>query len=107
MSAGSRAPLQLAVLISGRGSNMATIARAGQTGKINAQVKTVISDRAGVAGLGVAGDLGIEALTVPWQGSKEAFEHALSEALEARRPDLIVLAGFMRILSPCFAARYA
>jgi phosphoribosylglycinamide formyltransferase-1 len=107
MSAGSRAPLQLAVLISGRGSNMAAIARACQAGEINARIKTVISDRPGVAGLTVAGNLGIEALTVPWQGSKEAFEDALSEALDARRPDLIVLAGFMRILSPRFAARYA
>jgi phosphoribosylglycinamide formyltransferase-1 len=107
MSAGSRAPLQLAVLISGRGSNMAAIARACQAGEINARVTTVISDRPGVAGLTVASDLGIEALTVPWQGSKEAFEHALMAALDARRPDLIVLAGFMRILSPRFAARYA
>ena len=107
MSAGRRAPLQLAVLISGRGSNMATIARACQAGEINAQVKVVISDRPGVAGLTVAGDLGIEAFTVPWQGSKEAFENALSKALDARHPDLVVLAGFMRILSPSFAARYA
>jgi phosphoribosylglycinamide formyltransferase 1 len=107
MSAGRRAPLQLAVLISGRGSNMAAIAHACQAGEINAQVKVVISDRPGVAGLTVAGDLGIEAFTVPWQGSKEAFEDALSKALDARRPDLVVLAGFMRILSPSFAARYA
>ena len=86
---------------------MATIARACQAGEINAQVKVVISDRPGVAGLTVAGDLGIEAFTVPWQGSKETFEDALSLALDARRPDLVVLAGFMRILSPGFAARYA
>jgi phosphoribosylglycinamide formyltransferase-1 len=106
MSAGRRAPLQLAVLISGRGSNMAAIARACQAGEINAQVKVVISDRPGVAGLTVARDLGIEALAVPWQGSKEAFEDALSETLDAHRPDLVVLAGFMRILSPRFAARF-
>jgi phosphoribosylglycinamide formyltransferase-1 len=86
---------------------MAAIARACQAGEINAQVKVVVSDRPGVAGLTVAGDLGIEAFTVPWQGSKETFEDALSEALDARRPDLIALAGFMRILSPSFAARYA
>jgi phosphoribosylglycinamide formyltransferase 1 len=86
---------------------MAAIARACQAGEINAQVKVVIADRPGVAGLTVARDLGIEALAVPWQGSKEAFEDALSEALDARRPDLVVLAGFMRILSPRFAARYA
>ena len=108
MSAGRRAPLQVAVLISGRGSNMAAIARACQAGRINAQVTVVISDRPDVAGLTVAArDFGIEALTVPSQGAREAFEDALGEALEARHPDLVVLAGFMRILSPRFAARYA
>lgn len=108
MSAGRRAPLQLAILISGRGSNMAAIARACQAGQINAQVKVVISDRPAVGGLTVAAhDFGIEALAVPWQGAREAFEDALSAALDARHPDLVVLAGFMRILSPRFAARYA
>jgi phosphoribosylglycinamide formyltransferase 1 len=108
MSAGRRAPLQLAILISGRGSNMVAIARACQSGQINAQVKVVISDRPGVGGLTLAAhDFGIEALAVPWQGAREAFEDALSAALDARRPDLVVLAGFMRILSPRFAARYA
>ena len=108
MSADRRAPLQLAILISGRGSNMAAIARACQAGKINAQVKVVISDRPDVGGLTVAArDFGIEAIAVPWQGAREAFEDALSAALDARHPDLVVLAGFMRILSPRFAARYA
>jgi phosphoribosylglycinamide formyltransferase-1 len=109
MSAGSRAPLELAILISGRGSNMVTIARACLAGKINARVRVVISDRAGVAGLAAARDLGIDALTIPWPGAsdREGFEHALSGALDAQRTDLIVLAGFMRILSPGFVARYA
>jgi phosphoribosylglycinamide formyltransferase 1 len=109
MSAGSRAPLELAILISGRGSNMVAIARACLAGQINARVRIVISDRPGVAGLAAARELGIEALTVPWPGAadKEGFERALGEALDARRPQLIVLAGFMRILSPQFVARYA
>jgi len=105
----SRAPLQLAILVSGRGSNMAAIAHACRTGQINANVRVVISDRAGVGGLVAARDLGIEALTVPWQGAdrREAFELALADALDERRPDLIVLAGFMRVLSARFVARYA
>jgi phosphoribosylglycinamide formyltransferase 1 len=109
MSAGSRAPLELAILISGRGSNMVTIARACLAGQINARVRVVISDRPGVAGLAAARDLGIEALTVPWQGASDraGFEQALAEALDARHTDLVVLAGFMRILSPGFVARYA
>jgi len=109
MSVGNRAPLELAILISGRGSNMVTIARACLAGQINARVRVVISDRPDVAGLAAARDLGIEALTIPWAGAgdREGFEHALSEALDARRTDLIVLAGFMRILSSGFVARYA
>jgi phosphoribosylglycinamide formyltransferase 1 len=109
MSVAARAPLQLAILISGRGSNMASIARACLAGQINAQVRVVISDRPGVAGLDVARDLGIEALTIPWQGAaaRNAFERALAESIDARRADLVVLAGFMRILSPQFATRYA
>jgi phosphoribosylglycinamide formyltransferase-1 len=109
MSAGSRAPLQLAILISGRGSNMAAIARACIAREINAQARVVISDVPGVAGLTVARDLGIEALAVPWQGAgnRDAFEHALSAAIDERGADLVVLAGFMRILSPRFATRYA
>ena len=109
MSAGSRAPLELAILISGRGSNMVAIARACIAGQINARVRVVISDRPGVAGLASARELGIEALTIPWPGAgdRESFEHALSEALDAQHTDLVVLAGFMRILSPGFVAHYA
>jgi phosphoribosylglycinamide formyltransferase 1 len=108
MSAGSRLPLQLAILISGRGSNMAAIARACLERRINARVGVVISDRPGVAGLATARDLGIEALTVPWQAARtrEVFERELTEALDKHRPDVIVLAGFMRILSAEFVERY-
>jgi phosphoribosylglycinamide formyltransferase 1 len=109
MSVAARAPLQLAILISGRGSNMASIARACLAGQINAQVRVVISDRPGVAGLDVARDLGIEALTIPWQGpmARDAFERGLADSIDAHHADLVVLAGFMRILSPQFATRYA
>ncbi len=108
MSAGSRVPLELAILISGRGTNMVTIARACLSGQINARVRVVISDRPGAAGLAAARDLGIEALTIPWQGAheRESFEQALSDALDVQQTDLVVLAGFMRILSPGFVARY-
>jgi phosphoribosylglycinamide formyltransferase-1 len=109
MSAAARAPLQLAILISGRGSNMASIARACLSAQINAQVRVVISDRPAVAGLDLAREMGIEALTIPWQGAngRDAFERALAESIDAHHADLVVLAGFMRILSPQFAMRYA
>jgi phosphoribosylglycinamide formyltransferase-1 len=105
----ARSPLELAILISGRGSNMAAIARACLEGRINARVSLVICDRPGVAGLTVARDLGIEARVVPWQAAPDraAFELSLGAALDARKPDIIVLAGFMRILSAQFVERYA
>jgi phosphoribosylglycinamide formyltransferase-1 len=109
MSAGKRAPLQLAILISGRGSNMAAVARACSDAEINARVGVVIADRPGAMGLTVARDLGIEALTVPWQGAagRAEFERTLSEAIDSRHVDVVVLAGFMRILSPEFTRHYA
>jgi len=108
MSAGTRPPLKLAILISGRGSNMATIARECLAGNLNAEVRVVISDSAKAAGLEVARSLGIEALTIPWQGAagKPAFEKAMTDAIDAHHADLVVLAGFMRILSAQFATRY-
>jgi phosphoribosylglycinamide formyltransferase-1 len=94
-------PLRLAVLISGRGSNMAAIARACADGRIDARVALVLSDRPGVAGLDTARALGIEARTVDWPGAsaRERFERDLDAALTSVQPQLIVLAGFMRILS--------
>ena len=96
-----RTPLRLAILISGRGSNMAAIARACAEGRINARVGLVVSERPGVAGLDTARALGLETRTVPWPGGTERarFERDLDAALADAQPDVIVLAGFMRILS--------
>ncbi len=97
-------PLRLAILISGRGSNMVAIAHACAEGRINARVALVLSERPGVAGLDAARALGIEARVVHWPGATERlrFERDLDAALPAAQPDLIVLAGFMRILSQEF-----
>ena len=97
-------PLQLAVLISGRGSNMAAIARACAAGEINARVRLVISERGGIAGLDTARAMGLETRTIAWAGAGDRlqFERALDETLAQSRADLIVLAGFMRILSQRF-----
>ncbi len=88
---------------------MAAIARQCREGRLNARVVAVISDRAGAAGLDAARALGIETHLIPWQGParRTAFEHALEAVLAAATPDLIVLAGFMRILSPQFVAARA
>jgi phosphoribosylglycinamide formyltransferase 1 len=100
----ARDPLRLAILISGRGSNMAAIARACAQGQINARIDLVLSERAGVAGLDTARAMGLEARTVPWRGATDRlrFERDLEAAIEAAQPDVIVLAGFMRILSQQF-----
>jgi phosphoribosylglycinamide formyltransferase 1 len=102
-------PLRLAILISGRGSNMAAIARACADEQLDALVDIVISDRADAGGLEIARALGIATAVVPWKSltDRAAAEQVLAETLDAHRPDVIVLAGFMRILSAKFVARYA
>ena len=102
------APLGLAVIISGRGSNMLAIARACRSGAVNARVLRVIADRDSAAGIAAAQALGLETRVVPARGfpDKPAFEAALADAIDASGASLVVLAGFMRILSPEFTARY-
>jgi phosphoribosylglycinamide formyltransferase-1 len=106
-------PLSLAVLISGRGSNMLAIARAVQSGRIAARVRVVISDQEMAAGIGRARELGIAVNVVPARAyrrdgklDRAAFEAALAECIDRHEADLIVLAGFMRVLSAQFVARY-
>ena len=105
----ARAPLRLAILISGRGSNMSALARACQQGRLHARLSVVIADRADAGGLPIARDLGIATAAVEHSRfpDRSAFEHALDEALLNAGFDLLCLAGFMRILSPEFTARHA
>ena len=105
----AREPLRLAILISGRGSNMAAIARACAEKRIDATVEIVISDRPEVVGLETARGMGIPVAVVPWKalGDRATAERLLGELIDAHKPDLVVLAGFMRILSAAFVERYA
>lgn len=98
-----------AILISGRGSNMEAVARACGEGRINARVAIVISDRPQAGGLAIARALGIETAVVPRNAfaDRAAFEHALAGQIDAHDAQIIVLAGFMRVLSPEFVERYA
>lgn len=109
MTAIAARSVRLAILISGRGSNMAAIARQCLEHRLAASVCVVISDRPGVAGISTARELGLPAEIVSWKSfaDREEFEHELGERLDGHRPDLIVLAGFMRILSGEFVQRYA
>jgi len=99
-------PLRLAILISGRGSNMEALASACASGVLAARVAVVIADRGGAAGLDAARARGLETAALVHAGDRGAFERALEALLERYRPDAVALAGFMRVLSADFVARY-
>jgi phosphoribosylglycinamide formyltransferase-1 len=112
MSVTSR--LRLAILISGRGTNMVAIARACAGAQIAADVRVVISDQPGAAGLQRARELGLATQVVDLAAfrtatgvDRNAFETALAAAIDASKAEVVVLAGFMRVLSAGFASRYA
>jgi phosphoribosylglycinamide formyltransferase 1 len=97
------APLPLAVLISGRGSNMLAIARACAEGRIGARVVSVMADRADAGGIAAAAALGLPTRVLEARGLPRAeFEAQLAAALAASGAQLVALAGFMRILSAAF-----
>ena len=98
----------LAVLISGRGSNMLAIDDACRSGRLDARVALVVSNRPEAPGLAAARARGLATATVDDRehGSRAAFDAALVRALEAARPDWVALAGFMRVLGPEPVARW-
>jgi phosphoribosylglycinamide formyltransferase-1 len=101
-------PLNLGVLVSGTGSNLQAMLDAIAAGALNARVKVVISNRAGVQALERARAAGVSALTIPHKDfpSREAFDRALVSALREAEVDWVVLAGFMRVLTAEFLAAY-
>lgn len=99
-------PLRLAILISGRGSNMEALAGACESGALAARVVIVIADRAGAGGLEAARARGLETAAVVHRGERRAFEQELGAELGRHRADAVALAGFMRVLSAEFVARY-
>jgi phosphoribosylglycinamide formyltransferase 1 len=107
-------PVRLAILISGRGSNMVAIAKACASGQILGNIVTVISDQPKATGLARAKAMGLHTTVIEWpkiagaaQTDRSAFENSAIKAIDACQADLVVLAGFMRILSPHFVGHYA
>jgi len=102
------APLQLVVLISGNGSNLQAILDRIDAGELSARVAAVISDRAAAVGLARARRAGVAAETVARgdYDSAAAFFDALRRRVESFAPDLVALAGFMRVLPPAFVAHF-
>ncbi|WP_218242601.1 phosphoribosylglycinamide formyltransferase [Comamonas fluminis] len=102
----------IVILISGGGSNMAAIVRASQqqnwAKQYNARVAAVVSNKADAKGLTFARDNGIatEVLDHKQFDSREAFDAQLAQVIDRHAPDLVVLAGFMRILTPGFVSHY-
>ncbi len=96
------------ILISGRGSNMQTIVDTIEREGLPGEVCAVIANRANAAGLAWARERGIATLALPHPDytSREAFDHALADAIDAHEPDYVLLAGFMRVLTPGFVERY-
>jgi len=95
----------IVILISGRGSNMEALLAA----RLPARVAAVISNNPQARGLGIARDRGIAVAVVDHRAfaDRAAFDVALAAAIDRHRPDLVALAGFMRILTPSFIERYS
>jgi phosphoribosylglycinamide formyltransferase-1 len=104
----AHSPLNLGVLVSGEGSNLQAILDAIGAGTLHARVKLVISNRPGAKALERARAAGVSALTVPHKdfASREAFDGALVSALREADVNWVVLAGFMRVLTPQFLNAY-
>ena len=102
-------PFKLAVLISGEGSNLQAIIDAIEAGALNASVELVISNEARANGLNRARQVGISsAVVTSVKGqSREEYDQRLIDTLKPVAPDLIVLAGFMRILSAKFVQQFS
>lgn len=100
---------RIVVLISGRGSNMTAIAQAVHDGGWPARIACVIADRPDAAGLERARSYGLDTDVVEFRSfaSRTDFEAALAAAIDRHEPDLVVLAGFMRVLGDAFVDRYA
>jgi phosphoribosylglycinamide formyltransferase 1 len=100
---------RVAVLISGRGSNMASLIEAAKDDSYPADIALVVSNRPDAAGLGHARSQGITTAFVDhtqYGKDREAFERALQDVLAAHRIDLVCLAGFMRLLTPWFVDQW-
>jgi len=104
-----RAMKNIVILISGRGSNMQAIVQAAKNEQWPVNIAAVISNQASAPGLSFAQEHGIPTAVVHHKdfSSREGFDAALAETIDRFSPDLVVLAGFLRILTPDFVAHYA
>ncbi|HSW15187.1 MAG TPA: phosphoribosylglycinamide formyltransferase [Solimonas sp.] len=99
---------RVVVLVSGNGRNLQALLDAAQAGSLGAQIVAVICNKAGAYALERARIAGVPAIALPHAdyASREAFDAALAEAIEAQRPDIVVMAGFMRVVGAAFVRRF-
>jgi phosphoribosylglycinamide formyltransferase-1 len=98
---------RLGILLSGRGSNFEAIARNCAAGKLDAEIAVVISNREEAGGLATAAGLGLTTVVLPSKGmQREAHDRLVAEALHTADVDLVVLAGYMRILTAWFIQQF-
>lgn len=104
----SYTPAKLVILISGRGSNMVSILDAIMANRLKADIVAVISNRPDAAGLSAAAAQGIVTDVVDHTefDSRDTFDRALANTIDRFKPDLVILAGFMRILTADFVAHF-
>jgi phosphoribosylglycinamide formyltransferase-1 len=101
---------RVAILISGRGSNMTALIEAAAEEDYPAEIAVVVSNRPDAPGLARAHAAGIATAIIDhtrFGADREAFEHALDDELRAQQIDLVCLAGFMRLLTPWFVTRWS
>ena len=100
---------RVAVLLSGRGSNFQSLLNASLEGSLGGEISLVISNRPDAGGLSIAQDACIETALIDHQcyPTRETFDQDLAGAIDSTQPDLVVLAGFMRILTPEFVTRFS
>ncbi len=101
-------PLPLVVLLSGRGSNFSALLEATRSGGLPVDIRGVISNRPNAPGLTTAAKAGIPTRVLDHTGfaGREQYDQALIQCIDAFAPSLVVLAGFMRILTPAFVRHY-
>ncbi|WP_084393569.1 phosphoribosylglycinamide formyltransferase [Henriciella pelagia] len=101
--------LRLAILISGRGTNMERLLEAASEPGYPAEARLVLSNKTSAAGLDTARRADVEALAIPHRDfeDRESFERAMDRALQERGIEIIALAGFMRVLTPWFVGRWS
>lgn len=102
------ARVPIAILISGRGTNMVALVQAALDGRLSADVRVVLSNRPDAPGLAHAAQMGIPTAVLSHRDfpDRESFDAALADALESRGVQVVALAGFMRVLTPTFLRRF-